>query len=52
MNTSMNLDEGTQIWGNINSLVQVINNIISNAIQAYNGKPNENINFSLSKKRK
>ena len=52
MNTSMNLDEGTQIGGNINSLVQVINNIISNAIQAYNGKPNENINFSLSKKRK
>lgn len=51
MNTTVNLDKNTQVDGNINSLVQVINNIISNAIQAYNGKQNESINFSLSKKR-
>ncbi len=47
--TTVNLDEDTKIGGNINSLVQVINNIISNAIQAYNGKPNQEIDFILSK---
>ena len=47
--TTVNLDENTKIGGNINSLVQVINNIISNAIQAYNGKPNQEIDFILSK---
>lgn len=46
--TTVNLDENTKIGGNINSLVQVINNIISNAIQAYNGKPNQEIDFILS----
>ena len=30
-------------------MVQVINNIISNAIQAYNGKENESINFTLER---
>lgn len=29
------------IKGNINSLVQILNNIISNAIEAYNGTPNQ-----------
>ena len=52
LNTNIELDKDTKVGGNINSLVQVINNIISNAIQAYNGKQNENINFNLSKKRK
>ena len=28
-------------------MVQVINNIISNAIQSYNGKPNKNIDFII-----
>lgn len=50
LNTNIKLDKNTQIGGNINSLVQVINNIISNAIQAYNGKENENINFTLEQK--
>lgn len=50
MNTNINLDENTEVGGNINSLVQVLNNIISNAIQAYNGKENQFINFNLSKK--
>ena len=50
LNTSISIDKNTKVDGNINSLVQVINNIISNAIQAYDGKPNENINLSLSKK--
>ena len=52
LNTSVNLDADTSVNGNINSLVQVINNIISNAIQAYNGEPNKEINFTLSKEKK
>ena len=47
LNTFVKLDPSTSIKGNINSLVQVINNIISNAIQAYNGQPNKDINFTL-----
>ena len=50
LNTYINLDQNTIINGNINSLVQVINNIISNAIQAYGGMPNNEINLTLSKK--
>ena len=34
--------------GNINSLVQVINNLISNSIQSYNSKTNEKIDLILS----
>jgi len=47
LNTFIGLDQNTSVNGNINSLVQVLNNIISNAIQAYNGKPNQEINFTL-----
>lgn len=47
LNTYVDLDENTSVNGNINSLVQVINNIISNAIQAYNGQVNKDINFRL-----
>ena len=43
LNISMKTDEHTVINGEINSLVQVINNMISNAIQAYNGEKNKNI---------
>ena len=43
LNISMKTDEHTVINGDINSLVQVINNMISNAIQAYNGEKNKNI---------
>lgn len=35
--------------GNVNSLVQVINNMISNSIQAYNGNTNQFIDFIISK---
>lgn len=38
LNISMLVDENLEIHGNINSLVQVMNNIISNSIQAYNGQ--------------
>jgi len=46
-----NIDTSTIVNGNINSLVQVINNIISNSIQAYQskGKTNEDINFTIYK---
>jgi len=40
-----NVDKFLELKGNINGLVQVINNIISNAIQAYNGKTEENIDL-------
>ncbi len=36
-----------QINGDVNALVQVVNNMISNAIQSYNGKPNQVINLIL-----
>ena len=47
LNTTVELDKNTAVNGNINSLVQVINNIISNAIQAYDGKVNKDIFFKL-----
>ena len=49
LNTHINVDSNLVLNGNVNSLVQVINNMISNAIQAYNGKTNENIEFTISK---
>lgn len=48
LNTKMEIDPTIELKGNINSLVQVINNLISNAIQAYNGKPNEQIDLIVS----
>ena len=44
----LQLPGNTVVNGNINSLVQVINNIISNAIQAYNGKSGQNIDMIVS----
>ena len=49
LNIHMNVDSKTTIHGDVNSLVQVINNMISNAIQAYNGKEGENIDLILEK---
>lgn len=48
LNIKMNIDKNTVINGDINSLVQVINNMISNSIQAYNGKPEQNIDLILN----
>ncbi|MEN2773548.1 sensor histidine kinase [Acetivibrio clariflavus] len=39
MNIFNRVDEMTEIRGEINNLVQVMNNLISNAIEAYRGKP-------------
>ncbi|MBQ2917448.1 MAG: PAS domain-containing protein [Clostridia bacterium] len=51
LKTQADIDTSTVVQGNINSLVQVINNIISNAIQAYQekGKSNQDINFTIYK---
>ena len=45
LNIAMKTDENCIIHGDVNSLVQVINNMISNSIQAYNGKPEQTIDL-------
>lgn len=49
LNVNMLTDPSITIKGNINSFVQVINNMISNAIQSYNGEPNKDIDFTIDK---
>lgn len=49
LNFKINIDGKATLNGNINSLVQVINNMISNAIQAYNGTPNKEIDMIVDK---
>ena len=49
LNTSVKIDENTIINGDVNSLVQVINNMISNAIQAYGGKQEQNIDLIVDR---
>lgn len=48
LNISLKTDENTIIHGDVNSLVQVINNMISNSIQAYNKKPEQNIDLVVT----
>lgn len=48
LNTQINVDRNTTLDGDVNSLVQVVNNLISNAIQAYQGKTGEKINFAIN----
>ena len=50
LNIKMKTDEKTIIKGDVNSLVQIINNMISNSIQAYNGKTEQNIDLLVEKK--
>lgn len=50
MNVLMKTDENQVLKGNVNSLVQVVNNMISNAIQAYNGKHEQNIEFEINRR--
>lgn len=49
LKSQADIDVGTEVRGNISSLVQVINNIISNAIQAYQsrGETNKDIDFRI-----
>ena len=50
LNISVKTDEHKLIHGDVNSLVQVINNMISNSIQAYNGKPEQTIDLIVEEK--
>ncbi len=49
LNVSMKTDENIVIHGDVNSLVQVINNMVSNSIQAYEGKTEQNIDLIVDK---
>ena len=50
LNVSLKVPEKLKLHGDINSLVQVINNMISNSIQSYNGKPEQNIDLIVEQK--
>lgn len=50
LNVINNTNPELKVKGNLNSLVQVINNIISNAIQAYNGKEDSQIDLIVNTK--
>ena len=45
LNIINKVDDNTILKGNINSLVQVLNNLISNAIQSYKKEPNKSIDL-------
>ncbi|NLL96773.1 MAG: HAMP domain-containing histidine kinase, partial [Clostridiaceae bacterium] len=49
LRTFINVNRSTKIYGDINSLVQILDNIIINAIQAYEGK-NGTIELSIESK--
>lgn len=48
LETKIECEPTLALRGDINNLIQVIINLISNSIQAYNGKPNEKILLSVS----
>lgn len=48
---NMEADKNIVLKGNLNSLIQVINNMISNSIQAYAGKTDQKIELSFKQDR-
>lgn len=52
LNVHMYTNSKLVIHGDVNSLVQVINNMISNSIQAYQGKTEEEINLDFKQEDK
>ena len=46
LNTKIEVPSTVTLHGDINSLVQVINNLVTNAIQSYNGQKNNTIELS------
>jgi signal transduction histidine kinase len=46
---SSDVPDSILLHGDVNSLVQVINNLITNAIQSYNGKTGEVVKLTASK---
>ena len=51
LNVLMKTDENLVLSGDVNNLVQVINNMISNSIQAYNGERDKNIELEITKEK-
>jgi signal transduction histidine kinase len=49
LNIDMQVDPGLTLNGDINSLIQVINNLITNAIQSYNSVPGGTIELTICK---
>lgn len=49
LNTNVQVPLTLSLKGNVNSLVQVINNMISNSIQSYKGEPNKEIQLNVNK---
>ena len=47
LNVDCRIDQDTELTGNVNALVQVVNNLVQNAIQAYNGEPNKSIDLII-----
>lgn len=48
LNVKLNVTGSLRLNGDVNSLVQVINNMISNSIQAYKGKKEQNIDLIIN----
>ena len=48
LDISIDCNPTLSLNGDINNLIQVINNLITNSIHAYEGKPNEVIKFNIS----
>lgn len=51
LNLDLKVPTSLMIHGNINGLVQVINNMISNAIQAYKGKEGQTIDLIITQEK-
>lgn len=51
LNLDLKVSTSLMIHGNINGLVQVINNMISNAIQAYKGKEGQTIDLIITQEK-
>lgn len=49
LKVSMKVNPSLELNGDINSLVQVVNNMISNSIQSYNGEPQKVIELNIVK---
>ena len=49
LNIQMKIDENSTLEGDVNNLVQVVDNMISNSIQAYNGARGKNIELEINK---
>lgn len=47
LETKIEVPNSLSLHGDVNSLVQVVNNLITNAIQSYNGRTNESIILTL-----